>query len=199
MTRLSSAVVRGFGIAVATPLLLTACTAGPLESPNPQTAPDASTHDACLLGTWKSGPGEGASFIHQLAADQFAAFGDVAPDGIDGDGWMVVTFADDGTFLYQPDLSFSIDFPKGGPLPGTLTGQTSGTWTTQDGDTLFANADSADVTVSVEMNGRTRVGDPWGWTELPLIVSRYTCGEGALSLDVILSSTKYTMDFVPAS
>jgi hypothetical protein len=138
--------------------------------------------------------GQTAAFLEHLATAQFA---DRGLTDVTADGEMTVAFSDDGTFTYEPDVAFSLTLPKGDPLPGTVTGQAGGAWSTKDG-TVFANATTNGVVLTLTMNGKQYTGDTYGWTTLPISASRYECGGDQLTLTFNLGAASEQLDLVPA-
>jgi hypothetical protein len=97
--------------------------------------------------------------------------------------------------VYRPDLSFTIHWPNGSSQGGTLAGEATGTWRTEDAK-VFATASSNDVALTVTVGDETVPTDSWGWTELPLTVSRYTCDGESLTLDLNVLEVTYPMVLV---
>ena len=184
--------MRRAGLTIVLALALAGCTSAPAPTPSPTIAAD----EPCLVGTWKSIDGEAEKFLENLGSGQF---GDLGLDSIDAGGFMIVTFAEDGTFLYQPDLTFTTKWDTGVQMPGTLTGQASGTWTTAPGDILLASADANDVDLTLLLDGVPEPDVPWGWQQLPIAASHYECADDELTLTFTLTFGSYPVRLVPAS
>jgi hypothetical protein len=110
-------------------LMLAGCTAAP-----PTPTPDA----PCFAGTWQAEDGAFADFIDAVLTSPSIS----SPLSADAEGEVFLTFTPAGRYSYRPSATFTIQWPNQ-TQEGSLAGESTGTWTENDG-TLLTQADEPD-------------------------------------------------------
>lgn len=115
--------------------------------------PAEATPADCLVGDWVLTAEQMQAFYDQVTADlaDYAIVYD--PTGTSG-----LSFRDDGTYAYTPDLTLAVDI-AGLPAEATLTGTLSGEYTA-DGTTLTTSNDANGLTMDVTVDGVAMDGTP---------------------------------------
>ncbi|GAA1521792.1 hypothetical protein BJ978_000700 [Agromyces terreus] len=108
--------------------------------------PAAASESNCLVGDWVLTDDQMQLFYDQVNVDlaEYAIVYD--PTGSSG-----LTFRDDGTYAYTPDLSLSVDI-AGLPAEATLGGTLSGEYAV-DGDTVRTSNDTNELSMDVTVDG----------------------------------------------
>ncbi|WP_157426768.1 hypothetical protein [Agromyces salentinus] len=118
---------------------------------DPDADDDAASPSNCLVGDWVLTDEQMQRYYDQMNADlaEYAIVYD--PSGSSG-----LSFAEDGTYAYTPDLSMSVDI-AGLPAEATLGGTLSGQYAV-DGSTVSTSNDTNELSMDVTVDGEAMDG-----------------------------------------
>lgn len=124
----------------------------------------------CLVGDWVLADDQMQAFYDQVNAD-LTEYGIV----YDPTGTAGLSFADDGTYAYTPNLTLAVDI-AGLPAEATMSGTLAGQYTA-DATTVTTDHDTNGLTMDVTVDGVAMDGTPVTEQILasPIASSAYDC------------------------
>ncbi|SFR69046.1 hypothetical protein SAMN05428970_0588 [Agromyces sp. CF514] len=130
----------------------------------------AAAPGACLIGDWVLADDQMQAFYDQVNAD-LTEYGIV----YDPTGTAGLSFADDGTYAYTPNLTLAVDI-AGLPAAATMSGTLAGQYTA-DATTVTTDHDTNGLTMDVTVDGVAMDGTPVTEQILasPIASSAYDC------------------------